>query len=225
MSSDRRLFGGLGQLTDGVTGLDDFLLTRQYNMWPGYDYLGWRNDSLGTRGSVELEFEFDRQRNFTSMKVHNNNMFSRGVKIFSSVTCWFKPRLFAGWEAETVEFKTVLDDRNPSARYVTVPLNGRTAKSLRCRFHFADAWMMFSEVSFQSENAILPSQMTLAATLPPPSELSTATSLSKTSTTLRSQVTGSFELLTSSVDVVSFFFYLQQFRPPASHPMTETRPF
>uniref|UniRef100_A0A3P8VPI4 receptor protein-tyrosine kinase n=1 Tax=Cynoglossus semilaevis TaxID=244447 RepID=A0A3P8VPI4_CYNSE len=148
----RRLFGGLGQLTDGP------------------------NDSLGTRGSVELEFEFDRQRNFTSMKVHSNNMFSRGVKIFSSVTCWFKPRLFAGWEAETVEFKTVLDDRNPSARYVTVPLNGRTAKSLRCRFQFADAWMMFSEVSFQSENAILPSQMTLAATLPPPSELSTATS-------------------------------------------------
>uniref|UniRef100_A0A665VIU6 Discoidin domain-containing receptor 2 n=1 Tax=Echeneis naucrates TaxID=173247 RepID=A0A665VIU6_ECHNA len=146
----RRLFGGLGQLTDGVVGLDDFLLTRQYHVWPGYDYLGWRNDSLGTQGYVEMEFVFDRQRNFTSMKVHSNNMFSRGVKIFSSVSCWFKPRLIAGWEAEPVAFKTVLDDRNPSARYVTVPLNRRTAKSLRCRFYFADIWMMFSEISFQS---------------------------------------------------------------------------
>uniref|UniRef100_A0A3Q3LXR6 Discoidin domain-containing receptor 2 n=1 Tax=Labrus bergylta TaxID=56723 RepID=A0A3Q3LXR6_9LABR len=147
----RKLFGGMGQLTDGVIGMDDFLLTRQYHVWPGYDYLGWRNDSLGTQGFVEMEFVFDRQRNFTSMKVHSNNMFSRGVKIFASVSCWFKPR-FAGWEAEAVAFKTVLDDRNPSARYVTVPLNRRTAKSLRCRFNFADVWMMFSEISFQSGN-------------------------------------------------------------------------
>uniref|UniRef100_A0A671UIG1 Discoidin domain-containing receptor 2 n=1 Tax=Sparus aurata TaxID=8175 RepID=A0A671UIG1_SPAAU len=148
----RRLFGGMGQLTDGVIGLDDFLQTRQYHVWPGYDYLGWRNDSLGTQGYVEMEFVFDRRRNFTSMKVHSNNMFSRGVKIFSSVSCWFKPRLIAGWEVESVAFKTVLDDRNPSARYVTVPLNRRTAKSIRCRFYFADIWMMFSEISFQSGN-------------------------------------------------------------------------
>ncbi|XP_023254913.1 discoidin domain-containing receptor 2-like, partial [Seriola lalandi dorsalis] len=178
----RRLFGGMGQLTDGVIGLDDFLLTRQYHVWPGYDYLGWRNDSLGTQGYVEMEFVFDRQRNFTSMKVHSNNMFSRGVKIFSSVSCWFKPRLIAGWEAEPVAFKTVLDDRNPSARYVTVPLNRRTAKSLRCRFNFADVWMMFSEISFQSEDTILPTQMTLLVTSPPASEESTMTPTSKTAT-------------------------------------------
>uniref|UniRef100_A0A3Q3XAQ6 receptor protein-tyrosine kinase n=1 Tax=Mola mola TaxID=94237 RepID=A0A3Q3XAQ6_MOLML len=125
-------------------------------------------------GYVEMEFVFDRQRNFTSMKVHSNNMFSRGVKIFSSVSCWFKPRLIACWEAEPVSFKTVLDDRNPSARYVTVPLNRRAAKSLRCRFNFADVWMMFSEISFQSGNThtrtrdtILPTQMTLVVTSPP----------------------------------------------------------
>lgn len=59
----------MGQLTDGVIGLDDFLTTHQYHVWPGYDYLGWRNDSLGTQGYVEMEFVFDRRRNFTSMKV------------------------------------------------------------------------------------------------------------------------------------------------------------
>uniref|UniRef100_A0A674CZP8 Discoidin domain-containing receptor 2 n=1 Tax=Salmo trutta TaxID=8032 RepID=A0A674CZP8_SALTR len=145
----RKLSGGLGQLTDGVIGQDDFLVTRQYHVWPGYDYVGWRNGSLGS-GYVEMEFVFDKQRNFTSMKVHSNNMFYRGVKIFSSVSCSFKPRLIATWEAEPVEFRTVLDDRNPSARYVTVPLGRRNAKALRCRFHFADVWMMFSEISFQS---------------------------------------------------------------------------
>ncbi|MED6266413.1 hypothetical protein CHARACLAT_001948 [Characodon lateralis] len=154
----RKLSGGLGQLTDGVTGQDNFLKTRQYKVWPGYDYLGWRNDTPGTREYVEMEFVFDRLRNFTSMKVHSNNMFSRGVKIFSSVSCWFKPYLTASWELEPVSFSTILDDRNPSARYVTVPLNHRTARSIRCRFYYADVWMMFSEVSFQSEDIILPTQ-------------------------------------------------------------------
>uniref|UniRef100_A0A674N7P0 receptor protein-tyrosine kinase n=1 Tax=Takifugu rubripes TaxID=31033 RepID=A0A674N7P0_TAKRU len=172
----RRLFGGMGQLTDGVIGLDDFLMTRQYHVWPGYDYFGWKNDSLGTQGYVEMEFVFDKQRNFTSMKVHSNNMFSRGVKIFSSVSCWFKPRLISSWEAAPVVFNTVLDDKNPSARYVTVPLNRRAAKSLRCRFFFADMWMMFSEISFQSEDAILPTQMTLMVTSPTAKdEITTAT--------------------------------------------------
>uniref|UniRef100_A0A8C6TJX6 receptor protein-tyrosine kinase n=1 Tax=Neogobius melanostomus TaxID=47308 RepID=A0A8C6TJX6_9GOBI len=151
----RRLSGGLGQLTDGVTGQDDFLSSRQYQVWPGYDYVGWRNDSLGTFKHVELEFTFDRPRNFTYMKVHSNNMFSRGVKIFSSVSCWFKPHLHSSFRAERVEFRTVLDDRNPSARYVTVPL-GHAASVVRCSFSFADVWMMFSEISFHSGKVLKP---------------------------------------------------------------------
>ncbi|KAM4576078.1 discoidin domain-containing receptor 2 isoform 1-T1 [Odontesthes bonariensis] len=179
----RKLSGGLGQLTDGVIGQDNFLVTRQHPqflVWPGYDYLGWRNDSLGTQGYVEMEFVFDRKRNFTSMKVHCNNMFSRGVKIFSSVSCWFKSRLVAGWEAEPVTFNTVLDDRNPSARYVTVPLNRRAAKSLRCRFCFADVWMMFSEISFQSEDTILPAPTFIVGTSTPGDDELTMTTSPKT---------------------------------------------
>lgn len=89
-------------------------------------------------------------------QVHSNNMFSRGVKIFSSVECWFKPRLIAAhWELESEEFRTVLDDRNPSARYVTVPLGRRMGRAIRCRFYFADTWMMFSEISFQSGKVLL----------------------------------------------------------------------
>lgn len=88
-------------------------------------------------------------------QVHSNNMFSRGVKIFSSVECWFKPRLIAAhWEPESEEFRTVLDDRNPSARYVTVPLGRRMGRAIRCRFYFADTWMMFSEISFQSGKVV-----------------------------------------------------------------------
>lgn len=64
----RHLYGGLGQLTDGVLGLDDFTQSHQYRVWPGYDYVGWKNESF-SKGAVEMEFQFDRPRNFTSMKV------------------------------------------------------------------------------------------------------------------------------------------------------------
>ncbi|XP_048857768.1 discoidin domain-containing receptor 2 isoform X2 [Brienomyrus brachyistius] len=158
----RILSEGLGQLTDGIIGQDDFSLTRQYHVWPGYDYVGWRNESLGP-GFVEMEFVFDRPRNFTSMKVHCNNMFSRGVKIFSAVSCVFKPRLVGDWELQAVEFRTVLDDRNPSARYVTVPLGRRAGRALRCRFSFADTWMMFSEISFQADT-VIPTRLPLETT-------------------------------------------------------------
>ncbi|NXC17024.1 DDR2 protein, partial [Corythaeola cristata] len=160
----RHLYGGLGQLTDGVLGLDDFTQSHQYRVWPGYDYVGWKNESFST-GSVEMEFQFDRPRNFTSMKVvHCNNMFSKGVKIFQKVECLFKPRLIADWESEPVGVATVLDDKNPSARFVTVPLNQRVGKAILCRFYFADTWMMMSEISFQSDMESVNPNFVTAAT-------------------------------------------------------------
>uniref|UniRef100_A0A182PVK2 Discoidin domain-containing protein n=1 Tax=Anopheles epiroticus TaxID=199890 RepID=A0A182PVK2_9DIPT len=45
-----------------------------------YDWVGWRNDSLGWAGKpVEMVFEFDSVRNFSSMVLHTNNMFSKDV--------------------------------------------------------------------------------------------------------------------------------------------------
>ncbi|XP_044157345.1 discoidin domain-containing receptor 2 [Bufo gargarizans] len=143
---------GLGQLTDGVSGLDDFTLTHEYHMWPGYDYVGWSNESL-PNGYVEIMFEFDRIRNFTTMKVHCNNMFSKGVKIFKEVQCFFRSEANE-WEANSVISVLIMDDANPSARYVTVQLHNRMARAIKCQYYFADSWMMFSEITFQSDAAM-----------------------------------------------------------------------
>ncbi|NXW91144.1 DDR2 protein, partial [Alopecoenas beccarii] len=115
---------------------------------PGYDYVGWRNESTAG-GYVEITFEFDRIRNFTAMKVHCNNMFAKGVKIFKEVQCYFRADT-SEWEPSTVSSVLVLDDVNPSARFVTVPLLHRMASAIKCQYYFADAWMMFSEITFQS---------------------------------------------------------------------------
>ncbi|XP_053929801.1 discoidin domain-containing receptor 2 isoform X1 [Cuculus canorus] len=143
---------GLGQLTDGVSGLDDFTQTHEYHVWPGYDYVGWHNEST-TGGYVEITFEFDRIRNFTAMKVHCNNMFTKGVKIFKEVQCYFRSDA-SEWEPSALSSVLVLDDVNPSARFVTVPLLHRMASAIKCQYYFADTWMMFSEITFQSDAAM-----------------------------------------------------------------------
>ncbi|NXX76604.1 DDR2 protein, partial [Urocolius indicus] len=115
---------------------------------PGYDYVGWRNESTAG-GYVEITFEFDRIRNFTAMKVHCNNMFAKGVKIFKEVQCYFRADA-SEWEPGAISSVLVLDDVNPSARFVTVPLLHRMASAIKCQYYFADTWMMFSEITFQS---------------------------------------------------------------------------
>uniref|UniRef100_A0A673AJD3 receptor protein-tyrosine kinase n=1 Tax=Sphaeramia orbicularis TaxID=375764 RepID=A0A673AJD3_9TELE len=148
---------GLGQLTDGTWGLDDFLHSHIYGMWPGYDYVGWNNKSF-PKGYVEMTFEFDHVRNFTSMKVHCNNMFSRGVRMFRQATCYF--RSGSEWEADPVSFRPTVDRGSQSARFITVPLGDRTASAIKCRFHFSDLWMLFSEVAFQSGSAVYNTSLT-----------------------------------------------------------------
>lgn len=138
---------GLGQLTDGSWGFDDFTKSQVYNVWPGYDYVGWTNATF-PGGSVEMTFEFDRVRNFTSMKIHCNNMYTRGVRIFREAVCYFRSE--SDWEPDPVSFKPKTDNISPSARFVTVALGNRRASAIRCRFAFNDIWMMFSEIAFQS---------------------------------------------------------------------------
>ncbi|KAM6962808.1 discoidin domain-containing receptor 2 [Aplochiton taeniatus] len=157
---------GLGQLTDGVCGLDDFSHSHVYNVWPGYDYVGWTNESF-PNGYVEIMFEFDRIRNFTTMKVHCNNMFSLSVKAFRQVVCYFRSE--ADWEATPLSFSPVVDHVNPSASFVTVSLANQMASAIKCQFYFADAWLLFSEITFQSDTAMYNTTLAPPKTGPPTS--------------------------------------------------------
>lgn len=85
---------------------------------------------------------------FPLPQVHCNNMLSRGVRVFRQVTCYF--RSGSEWEADPVTFRPAVENMSQDAHFVTVPLGGQTARSIKCRFHFSDQWMLFSEVAFQS---------------------------------------------------------------------------
>ncbi|XP_035991056.1 discoidin domain-containing receptor 2 isoform X5 [Fundulus heteroclitus] len=144
-------FGGLGQLCDGVLGGDDFIETKELRVWPGYDYLGWSREALG-QGSVDIEFHFEKPRFFNNMQVHSNNRHTQGVRVFSKVECLFKPGLLQPWSSPALTLPVPLEDlKDPSSRPISLPLGSRLAQILRCKFYFADRWLLISEISFLSE--------------------------------------------------------------------------
>nr|XP_006215364.1 epithelial discoidin domain-containing receptor 1 isoform X4 [Vicugna pacos] len=158
-------YGGLGQLADGVVGLDDFRKSQELRVWPGYDYVGWSNHSF-PGGYVEMEFEFDRLRAFQAMQVHCNNMHTLGARLPGGVECRFKRGPAMAWEGEPVRHALGGSLGDPRARAVSVPLGGRVGRFLQCRFLFAGPWLLFSEISFTSD-VVNDSSLALGGTFPP----------------------------------------------------------
>uniref|UniRef100_A0A2K5EBV9 Epithelial discoidin domain-containing receptor 1 n=1 Tax=Aotus nancymaae TaxID=37293 RepID=A0A2K5EBV9_AOTNA len=158
-------YGGLGQLADGVVGLDDFRKNQELRVWPGYDYVGWSNHSF-PNGYVEMEFEFDRLRAFQAMQVHCNNMHTLGARLPGGVECRFRRGPAMAWEGEPMRHNLGGNLGDPRARAVSVPLGGRVARFLQCRFLFAGPWLLFSEISFISD-VVNNSSPALGGTFPP----------------------------------------------------------
>lgn len=86
-------------------------------------------------------------------------MLSSHVKVFRRVLCHFRSE--SDWEPSPLLFTPEVDQKNPSARFITVSLANRMASAIKCQFYFADTWMLFSEITFQSGRG----------QTPPPAEL------------------------------------------------------
>ncbi|XP_021937561.1 discoidin domain-containing receptor 2 isoform X4 [Zootermopsis nevadensis] len=143
------LSGGLGQLVDGQKGQDIFRLDLKGH-GKGYEWVGWRNDTVGMAGHpVEIVFEFDRVRNFSAMYLHTNNLFSKDVQVFSHAKVHFSigGHQFFG---EPVFFSYMPDVIMEHARNVTIKLHNRVGRYVRLQLYFAAKWIMVSEVSFDS---------------------------------------------------------------------------
>ncbi|KAH8334618.1 hypothetical protein KR059_012409 [Drosophila kikkawai] len=142
-----RFVNGLGQLVDGQRGQDNFR-TDISGFGKGYEWIGWRNDTLLGR-PVEITFEFETVRNFSAVIIHTNNMFSKDVQVFVHAKVFFSigGRQFAG---EPVQFSYMPDQVLDHARDVTIKLHHRLGRYLQLHLYFAARWMMLSEITFIS---------------------------------------------------------------------------
>ncbi|KXJ80071.1 hypothetical protein RP20_CCG026715 [Aedes albopictus] len=117
-------------------------------LYLGYDWVGWRNDSLGWAGKpVEMVFEFDTVRNFSAMVLHTNNMYSKDVQVFLQAKVYFS---IGGqhFSSEPVQFSYMPDAIMESARDVTIKLHHRIGRYIQVHLYFAMRWIMLSEISF-----------------------------------------------------------------------------
>lgn len=72
---------GLGQLTDGKLGPENFKMG-YYGQLQGW--VGWRNDSRNNK-PIEIKFEFDKVREFTAVHIFCNNQFLKDVQVNSFI--------------------------------------------------------------------------------------------------------------------------------------------
>uniref|UniRef100_A0ABD2WI91 Protein kinase domain-containing protein n=1 Tax=Trichogramma kaykai TaxID=54128 RepID=A0ABD2WI91_9HYME len=144
---DGELRRGLGQLTDGRAGPDNFKFGFHTHE-RGKGWVGWRNDTRNGQ-PVEIKFEFDRVREFSALHIVCSNQFSKDIKVFSQLEVLFS----VGGKHYTVEpitYSSMEDGIFETAHNVTVKLHNRVGRFVKLRLYFAAKWIMVSEISFIS---------------------------------------------------------------------------
>ncbi|KAL1440566.1 hypothetical protein MTO96_001123 [Rhipicephalus appendiculatus] len=151
IKDDSYLHGGLGQLTDGVAGSENFKLDIS-GYGKGYEWVGWRNDSLHSQ-PLELVFEFDAVRNFSAVFLHCNNMHTRDVQPFRAARISFSVggKHYLG---EPQHFNLMPGLFNEKTRNVTIRLHNHVGRFVKLQLEFAAKWLLLSEVSFTSVPAV-----------------------------------------------------------------------
>lgn len=147
---DAFLSGGLGQLTDWEEGNTNFRLDVLDLGRKGYEWVGWKNDSLTALSQpVEVVFDFDVLRNFSAVHIHCNNLFSKDVRVFSRAEVYFSVggRYFSG---NPVHYEYLRDTVIEIARYVIIPIPNRVGRKVKLLLFFDARWIMVSEVRFDS---------------------------------------------------------------------------
>lgn len=141
-----KLRHGLGHLTDGKVAPEDFKV-------PLYDHevqgwVGWKNDSRENR-PIEITFEFDKVREFSAVHIYANNQFTKDVQVFSSATVQFSVggKIYKG---EPITYDYMEDCIFETPHNISIKLHHRVGRFVKLQLHFANRWMLLSEITFDS---------------------------------------------------------------------------
>jgi hypothetical protein len=152
MSDGCWLSGGLGQLTDGVVGVNEW--NADLGAGNAYEWVGWLS------WDPEITFDFGTPQDFGRIAIHTNNSTTTGVAggvhIFESVHLTFSnDKVFWGDDLtyyssglEPTGFFTRAMDR--TARYVRTSL-ARWPDPNHARWDAYHDWLFISEVQFDTD--------------------------------------------------------------------------
>ncbi|KAH1008656.1 hypothetical protein HUJ05_009193 [Dendroctonus ponderosae] len=141
-----KLKDGLGQLTDGQTAPDDFKMS--FHEDAGQGWIGWKSDNRENH-PVEITFEFDKVREFSSVNIYTNNQFTKEVQVFSETKVFFSVggRRYKG---EPITYESFEDKIMETPRNVSFKLHHRIGRFVKLQLFFAARWILISEVTFES---------------------------------------------------------------------------
>ena len=145
------LIDGLGQLMDGDVGSDDIRSDTQSWGLRGFEWIGWKK-TLKNRTEVHLKFYFDSIRNFSEIRFHTNNMFSKDIEQFRRINITtFLNEHFSDNKHMLIELS---DDRqSEQARWINIPMKEQLAKIIQIDLTFGNAnWLLISEIQFISND-------------------------------------------------------------------------
>ncbi|CAF1088238.1 unnamed protein product [Rotaria magnacalcarata] len=140
---------GLGQLIDGDIGSDDIRLDTQSWGSRGFEWVGWKKITKN-RTFIPLKFYFDSVRNFSEIRIHTNNMFSKDIEQFRriNITTYLNEHFL---ENEEILIELSDDRQSEQARWINISLKGHLAKIIQIELTFGNAnWMLISEIQFIS---------------------------------------------------------------------------
>jgi hypothetical protein len=146
---DSLLNNGLGQLIDGEIGADDIRLDTQSWGLRGFEWIGWKK-TIKNRTSVQLRFDFDSIRNFSEIRLHTNNMFSKDIEQFRriNITSFINENF---GENKQILIELSDDRQSEQARWINIPIKEQLAKIIFIELTFGNAnWMLISEIQFIS---------------------------------------------------------------------------
>ncbi|XP_046412192.1 discoidin domain-containing receptor 2-like isoform X1 [Neodiprion fabricii] len=142
------LLDGIGRLMDGEVGADDYRIDTGYGKGTGW--VAWMSDSF-TENFLELVFQFDEIRIFHAVHLYANNYFSRDVQVFAKADVWFSIGGQA-YQGRPISYSYMPDTVLENARNVTIGLHGKTGRFVKLQLHFANRWIMISEVVFETSS-------------------------------------------------------------------------
>ncbi|KAL7668467.1 hypothetical protein ACOME3_009169 [Neoechinorhynchus agilis] len=155
----RTIEPGLGQLTDGLLGNDNYATKTPGNQ---FEWVGWKNHSSSPFASIL--FTFDIVRNFSHVMVHSNNFFTHGVEILDSAVVYFA-KIEKGHAScvqtnlgrrdlkanhENIVHKEARDHNFDMARPVMINLENKIGQCVRIDMYGSSEWLLVSEVIFES---------------------------------------------------------------------------
>ncbi|XP_050419967.1 discoidin domain-containing receptor 2-like isoform X2 [Adelges cooleyi] len=141
--------GGLGMLTDGLYGADDFLQSDlQLHKSLSKRWVGWSNDSTGN--ILEMVFEFNGFRTFKEVKIHTSHIPTRDVKVFSTALIYVS---LDGdkWQEWPIKLSTKSEAIKDTAVNITINLKSRVGRYIKICLYFSARWILISEVTFETE--------------------------------------------------------------------------